>query len=76
MQLTFHYRQVPEKIRPVMVEKAEKIIAGNGFKVKVVETADAGKLRDALCVLSFSCHPHDVNLKYRYIILSNGGEVT
>ena len=47
MQLTFHYRQVPEKIRPVMVEKAEKIIAGNGFKVKVVETADAGNLRDA-----------------------------
>ena len=37
VQLTFHYRQVPEKIRPVMVEKAEKIIAGNGFKVKVVK---------------------------------------
>lgn len=40
MQLTFHYRQVPEEIRPVMVEKAKKIIAENGFKVKMVETAD------------------------------------
>ena len=73
MQLTFHYRQVPEKIRPVMVEKAEKIIAGNGFKVKVVETTDAGYLR-YVCIIMYV---HDVNLKYRYIylILSNGGEV-
>ena len=34
MQLTFHFRQVPETIRPAMVEKAEEIIAGNGFKVR------------------------------------------
>ena len=40
MQLTFHYRQVPEDLRPAMVEKAEKIIAGNGFKVKRFETTD------------------------------------
>ena len=39
MQLTFHYRQVPEDLRPAMVEKVEKIIAGNGFKVKMVKTA-------------------------------------
>ena len=37
MQLTFHYRQVPEDLRPTMVEKAEKIIAGNGFKVQCVQ---------------------------------------
>ena len=43
MQLTFHYRQVPEEIRPLMVEKAEKIIVGNGFKV--VETVAARKFQ-------------------------------
>jgi len=39
VQLTFHYRQVPEEIRPVMVEKAKKIIAENGFKVGLAHCA-------------------------------------
>jgi trehalose-6-phosphatase len=34
VQLTFHYRSVPEEERKEMVTKAEEIILRSGFKVK------------------------------------------